>query len=205
MAPLAASTAWTFILTASIQRTSFDVTLKGGQIYFRLFRVRKTFKSGADEHRLIDVYFHNNWTAEHKKNVYRKMCMSLPCMVVSLQKSSHSVLLECSPEATRKKKCTEKLNITREGTWICLSEDTSAGKGLFLFSAYSTTTSGELWHTAAPPAHRQQRMKQWNQLDRFQKKVPSMGRGRSRSMFLRDAIKTQHEIRRTAAILAQKP
>lgn len=44
--------------------------------FFRLFRVRKTFKSGADEHRLIDVYFHDeSWTAEHTK-MFTEKCLS---------------------------------------------------------------------------------------------------------------------------------
>lgn len=43
------------------------------------------------------------------KNVYRKIFISLPCMVVLLQKANHSVLLECSPEATRKEKVHRKV------------------------------------------------------------------------------------------------
>lgn len=61
--------------------------------------------------------------------------------------------------------------------WVCTFElGCIQSKKDFSFSVDSTRSSGQLRHAAAPPAHRQQCMKQCNQLEALQKR-PTVLRG----------------------------
>lgn len=111
------------------------------------------------------------FTLRTEQQYMKTVNISPPWMAVWLQKTNHSVWLECSLEAeiSHRKTIKDQMNLWE----ICMVflariPESYQKQNSFLFSADSTSTYGQLWYAAAPPTHGSQCIKQWNQLDKLQ-------------------------------------